>query len=157
MISRRQTHPLRRRIAAWTYAAIGVVSLALGAVYLFRDSFMPYHSVALGKEWSEVGPETQVLLKALMEVAAAGWLSLGVLLLVLVAIPIRRGDRWARLAAPIAILVFYVPTLLATLSVLEQTPASPPWQGNLGNCVAAVIALLLDAPWQGDRTPARAD
>lgn len=151
MGSHRQALPLRRRIALWLYAMSGVVSLALGFLYLLRDSFMPYHAVALGREWSEVEPHTQVLLKALMEVAAAGWLSLGVLLLLLVAIPIRRGERWARIAAPAAILVFYVPTLLATLSVLRETPATPPWFGNAFLCVSAVVALLLDAPWRSDR------
>jgi hypothetical protein len=49
--------------------------------------------------------------------------------------------------------LFYVPTLLATLSVFQQTPASPPWRANLGMCVASVIAFLLDAPWQ--RSPRR--
>jgi len=71
--------------------------------------------------------------------------------LLLVAFPIRRGERWARLAAPTALLLFYVPTLLATLSVLHETPASPPWRGNVVACVAAVVGFLLDAPWLSDR------
>ena len=96
----------------------------------------------------EASIKIQTLLKSLMEVAAGGWLALGTLVLFLVAFPIRRGERWARMAAPAALLLFYVPTLLATLSVLQQTPASPPWRANLGMCVAAVLAFLLDAPWQ---------
>ena len=120
----------------------------LGAIYLFRDSFMPYHGVALGKDWAELDLATQVLLKALMEVAAGGWLALGLLVLLLVAFPIRRGERWARLAAPAALMLFYVPSLLATLSVLRQTPASPPWRFNVVACLCAVVGLLLDAPWR---------
>ena len=127
---------------------MAVVSLVLGAIYLFRDSFMPYHAAALGKDWGEVDPATQTLLKALMEVAAAGWLALGALLLALVAFPIRRGERWARFAAPAALLIFYVPTLLATLSVLNETPASRPWRFNVLACLCAVAGLLLDAPWR---------
>ncbi|MGB5266049.1 MAG: hypothetical protein WBN30_05655 [Polyangiales bacterium] len=139
---------LRHRLAAWIYTGIALPSLALGAIYLFRPTFMPYHAVALGKEWAEVDAATQALVKALMEVAGGGWLALGTLMLLLVAFPIRRGERWARWAAPAASLLFYVPTLLATLSVLQQTPASPPWRANLGMCVASVLAFLLDAPWQ---------
>ena len=139
---------LRHRVAAWIYTGIALPSLALGAIYLFRPTFMPYHAVALGKDWAELDAATQALIKALMEVAGGGWLSLGTLMLLLVAFPIRRGERWARWAAPTASLLFYVPTLLATLSVFQQTPASPPWRANLGMCVAAVIAFLLDAPWQ---------
>ena len=100
-MSSEQAHPPIRRIVAMVlYAIMGVVSLVLGAIYLFRDSFMPYHAVALGQEWGELDAATQTLLKALMEVAAGGWLALGVLVLLLVAIPIRRGERWARIAAP---------------------------------------------------------
>ena len=139
---------LRRKVAAGIYIGIALPSLALGAIYLFRPTFMPYHAVALGKEWVELDTATQALIKALMEVAGGGWLAFGTLMLLLVAFPIRRGERWARWAAPAASLLFYVPTLLATLSVLQQTPASPPWRANLGLCVAAVLAFLLDAPWQ---------
>jgi len=148
MNASRPARSLRRRVAAWIYAGIALPSLALGTIYLFRPTFMPYHAVALGKEWAELDAATQALIKALMEVAGGGWLALGTLMLLLVAFPIRRGERWARWAAPTASLLFYVPTLLATLSVLQQTPASPPWRANLGMCVASVIAFLLDAPWQ---------
>ncbi len=138
----------RHHVAASLYAVMAVVSLVLGAIYLFRDSFMPYHAAALGKGWGELDAATQTLLKALMEVAAGGWLALGVLVLLLVAIPIRHGERWARLAAPAALLLFYVPTLLATLSVFRETPASPPWGFNAVACLCAVVGLVLDAPWR---------
>ena len=148
MNASRPARSLRRRVAAWIYTGIAIPSLVLGAIYLFRPTFMPYHAVALGKEWAELDAATQTLIKALMEVAAGGWLALGTLILLLVAFPIRRGERWARWAAPAASLLFYVPTLLATLRVLQQTPASPPWRANLVMCVASVLAFLLDAPWQ---------
>jgi hypothetical protein len=130
---------------------MAVVSLVLGGIYLFRDSFMPYHAAALGKDWGELDPATQALLKALMELAAGGWLALGALLLLLVVFPIRRGERWARLAAPAALLLFYVPALFATLSVLHETPASPPWRFNVVACLCAVVGLLLDTPWRSVR------
>jgi hypothetical protein len=138
-------------VAAWIYAGMAIPSFVLGANYLFRPTFMPYHAVALGKEWAELDAATQVLIKALMEVAGGGWLALGALTLLLVAFPIRRSERWARWALPTVSLLFYVPTLLATLSVLQQTPATPPWYGNLVVCVASVLAFMLDAPWRPDR------
>jgi hypothetical protein len=130
------------------YAAMAVVSLVLGGIYLLRDSFMPYHAEALSRDWGELEPATRTLIKALMEVAGAGWLALGTMVLLLVAFPIRRGERWARFAAPAALLIFYVPTLFATLSVLNGTPASPPWRFNVVACVCAVVGFLLDAPWR---------
>jgi hypothetical protein len=134
-------------VAAVLYVVMAVVSLVLGGIYLFRDSFMPYHAEALSRDWGELELATRTLIKALMEVAAAGWLALGTLLLWLVAFPIRRGERWARFAAPSALLIFYVPTLLATLSVLNETPASPPWRFNVVACLCAVVGFLFDAPW----------
>jgi hypothetical protein len=100
MNASRPARSLRRRVAAWIYTGIAIPSLVLGTIYLFRPTFMPYHAVALGKEWAELDAATQVLIKALMEVAAGGWLALGTLMLLLVAFPIRRGERWARWAAP---------------------------------------------------------
>lgn len=155
MVSRRPHLRGRHMVAAFLYASMGVVSLVLGAIYLFRDSFMPYHAVALGKSWGELDSATQTLVKALMEVAASGWLALGTLVLILVAFPIRRGERWARLATPAALLIFYVPTLLATLSVLHDTPASPPWRFNVVACLCAVVGFLLDAPWRSHQTNLR--
>jgi len=101
MNASRPARSLRRRVAAWIYTGIAIPSLVLGTIYLFRPTFMPYHAVALGKEWAELEPATQVLIKALMEVAGGGWLALGTLMLLLVAFPIRRGERWARWAAPL--------------------------------------------------------
>ena len=155
MVSQRPRLRGRHRVAAFLYAGTALVSLVLGAIYLFRDSFMPYHAAALGRGWGELEPATQALLKALMEVAAGGWLALGALVLLLVAFPIRRGERWARLAAPAALLLFYVPTLLATLSVLHETPASPPWRFNVLACLCAVVGFLLDTPWRSATQTAR--
>jgi len=50
MDSQRQALPIRRLVAAFLYAGTAVVSLVLGAIYLFRASFMPYHAAALGKD-----------------------------------------------------------------------------------------------------------
>jgi hypothetical protein len=140
--------PLRRKIAATFYVVNALVSIALGGLYLFRGSFMPYHAEALGQRWADLEPALQTLLKALMEVAGAGWIGIGVATLVLVAVPMRRGETWGRLLIPTLFLIFYVPTLLATLAVLNQTPAAPPWYGNAIACLATLAGVLVDAPWR---------
>jgi hypothetical protein len=95
-----------------------------------------------------VEPALQTLLGALMDVAGAGWVGIGVATLVLVAVPMRRGERWGRLLIPALFLIFYVPTLLATLAVLNGTPATPPWYGNATACLATMVGVLADAPWR---------
>ena len=138
------------RIAATScYVVTGIVSLAMGAIYLFSSEFMPYHSEALGRAWDELRDSEKVLFNALLDVAGAGWIALGTAVIVLAIIPMRRGEMWARLLVPSLLFLFYVPTLLATLSVLDQTPASPPWYGNAFALLATAAGVLLDRPWRG--------
>jgi hypothetical protein len=139
---------LRRKVAATFYVINSLVSVGLGSTYLLRGSFMPYHADALGQSWAEVDPALQTLLGALMDVAGAGWIGIGVATLVLVAVPMRRGERWGRLLIPALFLIFYVPTLLATLAVLNGTPATPPWYGNATACLATLAGALIDVPWR---------
>ena len=139
---------LRRKIAATLYVVNALVSIVLGGTYLLRSSFMPYHAEALGRSWAEVDPALQTLLGALMDVAGAGWIGIGVATLALVAVPMRRDEQWGRLLIPVLFLIFYVPTLLATLAVWNGTPASPPWYGNALACLATLGGVVADAPWR---------
>jgi hypothetical protein len=138
-----------RRIAAEIfYGVTALISVALGLTYLFRAEFMPYHATALGMGWADLAPEVQALLLALMDVAGAGWAVTGFLVGLLLAVPFRAGAVWARWTIPGALVLLYVPILLATLSVAAETPASPPWYGNAAAVVATLIGLLLDRPWK---------
>lgn len=136
-------HKFRKKAAGLSYGIIAIVSLVLGSVYLLKQSFMPYHADALSRSWSEVEAANQVLISALMTVSGGGWFTVGVVILTLLAFPFRNDRKWAVYALPVVILLFYLPNLWATLSVLEQTPGNPPWQGNLFACLSAVVGLLL--------------
>jgi hypothetical protein len=68
----------RRKVASLSYLITAVISMGLGSVYLFLDSFIPYHAEALGRSWEALEPQLQILLKALMEVAGAGWIAVDV-------------------------------------------------------------------------------
>jgi ABC-type transport system involved in cytochrome c biogenesis permease component len=109
---------------------------------------MPYHADALQRSWGDVDPALQTLLGALMDVAGAGWIGIGVATLALIAVPLRRGERWGRLLIPALFLIFYVPTLLATVAVMNGTPATPPWYGNALACAATVVGIVADGPWR---------
>lgn len=143
------------RIARLCYLLAGAISVVLGAVYLFSSRFMPYHAVAVGQRWEDVPEAYRVLIGALLDVAGAGWICLGAALILLVVFPLKRGERWARWAAPALILLFYVPVLLATLNVLKGTPATPPWYGVALVCGIAILAVLIDRPWQSPKQNGR--
>lgn len=134
---------LRKWSAGIVYGFTALVSLVLGAVYIFKTSFMPYHAEAVSKSWAEVETANQVLISALMDVSGGGWFTVGVVIVVLLVFPFRNDERWAVYALPAIILIFYIPNLWATLSVLWNTPAHPPWYGNLMACLSAVVGLIL--------------
>lgn len=134
---------LRKRAAGLSYGITAVVSLVLGGVYVFKQSFMPYHADALSTSWSELEAANQVLISALMTVSGGGWFTVGVVVLTLLVFPFRNDRRWAVYALPAVILLFYIPNLSATLAVLQNTPGSPPWQGNAFACLSAVVGLAL--------------
>lgn len=133
-----------RTIACVLYGINALVSVVLGSIYLFTRRFMPYHQEAVGMQWEQVDPSMQVLITALMDVAGAGWLALGVAVAVLIWWPFRNGERWSRFLVPALLLLFYLPTLLATLMVLWHTPATPPWYGNAIALGTTGIAFVLD-------------
>lgn len=137
----------RKNAASIIYGITAFVSLILGSIYLFSSQFMPYHADALNTNWAELDSQHQTLLLALMDVAGAGWIALGVVLLALIGIPFRRNEPWAGYVIPLMILIFYVPTLMATLSVLNHTPATPPWYGNAIACASALAGAIIDKPW----------
>lgn len=143
-----------KRLVFALYAALGAISMILGGIYIASPEFMHYHAIAIGREWSALTDREQVLFSALLDVAGAGWLTLGIAVIALAAVPIRRGERWARYLAPMLLAIFYVPTLLATLSVLTKTPATPPWWGNVIVLVATGLAFVLDRPFLKDRESA---
>jgi hypothetical protein len=133
----------RKWAAGLSYAITAIVSLVLGGLYTLKRSFMPYHAEALSRSWGEVETATQVLISALMTVAGGGWFTVGVVILIMLAFPFRNDQRWAVYALPAVILLFYLPNLWATLLVLQNTPGTPPWQGNVIACLSAVVGLAL--------------
>jgi hypothetical protein len=110
--------------------------IAFGILYTLRTEFMPYHSVAVGMQWAEVTPSFQLLILALMRVVGSSFLAFGLLVLILLFGPYRKGSKWAMVAIPASGLIVCSGTLYATLSIKFNTPASPPW-------VASIVAAML--------------
>ena len=134
---------VRKRSAVIAYSITALASLVLGTVYMLKNSFMPYHAEAVSKSWAEVETADQILISALMDVSGGGWFTVGVVIVILLVFPFRNDEQWAIYALPAIILIFYLPNLWATLSVLWNTPASPPWYGNLIACLSAVVGFVL--------------
>jgi hypothetical protein len=127
-------------IIYWITAITGFVFAAL---YLFRPEFMPYHEVAVGRPWTEVSKEYQVLILALMRVSGGGYLATSIGILLLLIIPFRNGKYWPYLGIPAIGLSALIPTLIATLNVKEYSPATPPYLLAVALIVLLIITIVL--------------
>jgi hypothetical protein len=117
----------RERIAFGCYLAPALTLLAFGIRYLTASEFMPYHAAALGREWSELHPNEQGVMLAALRGGGGGFLIGGFAIALLLAIPFRRGDRWAYRALPALVLLCALSALFTSLTLARLTPASPPW------------------------------
>ena len=113
-----------------------ILILVFAAIYLFRSEFMPYHAVAIAKDWAEVEPSFQTLILALMRAAGGAWLGVGVGMMLILMIPFRVGLHWAKWTLPLLGIIVSVSALYATLLVRWNTPANPPW-------IAAALGIIL--------------
>lgn len=128
----------RTRIALGCYVVVLLALTAWGIGFMLRDEFMPYHAVAVGMPWSDVPRPFQVLILGLMKVSGALWITIGLCIAVLIAGPVRRGERWSLWAVPLLLLVECLAPVPAMVLVTANTPAQPPWIST-----AIQIALVL--------------
>jgi hypothetical protein len=127
-----------KKIAFALFTLVVILSGAFAAVYLFRAEFMPYHAAAVGKSWTELDGSMRILILGFLRVVGGGWLATFLALAILLFIPFRRGEVWARWAILLVGSAAAGPTLYATLLIKRGTPGNPPWYA-----AAAAMALLL--------------
>ena len=125
------------------YGLVSLLGFVFAYMYLFRPEFMPYHAVAVGRDWSEVANEYQVLILALMRVSGGGWLGVATGILICLIAFIRTGKSWTHISVLLIGLSGLVPTLMATLMVKNGSPANPPWYAAAIGIGVLVIAFIL--------------
>lgn len=130
---------IKTKIAFWLYFVAAVNPGVFGIVYLFREKFMPYHSVVVGIPWSDVPGPFQVLILGLLKGAGGLMVTTSVALLVLLLLPFRHGARWAVWAVPSLALLGYAALANAAAHVTLNSSAMPPW-GAITVGVACIIA-----------------
>ena len=64
-----------------------LTTLGFGLTYLLRRQFMPYHGVALEREWDALPHALQTLVLALMRAVAGGALATALLSTVILSLP----------------------------------------------------------------------
>lgn len=134
---------IREKIAFVLYMINGLLCLVFGFRYLFCNTIMPYHQQAIGMKWEELEPGLQVLLNGLIKIAASGFFILGISTIVLLIIPFRKGERWAKWSIPALLLLWLGFGLYVPLNIALKTQASTPYPVSIVALVITVIAFLL--------------
>lgn len=129
---------MRDRIALLCHALVALGLVAFGLRYLLAGSFLPYHAEVAGAPWEALGPGMQRLILAMLHGAGAAILAGGLALGLMLAIPWRRGERWARHGVPALALVGLAPLLVIALG-LAGTGAATPWIPIAGASVLTMV------------------
>ena len=129
----------RRDIVAFVAHGVPTVGLLLqGLLYVTTTKFMPYHGEALGVVWEALPANHQGFLLGVIKAMGAGSIGVTLALIIMLIVPFRHGEAWARWAVPLVGTTFAALTAYAAYTIDVRTPASPPWQLT---CVLAVSYL----------------
>ena len=133
--------------------AIPTVGLMLqGLLYVVTPTFMPYHADALAVRWEELPPHYQGFLLGVLKGMGAGSIAVTLAILIMLAIPFRRGHAWARWAVPVVGITFTALTAYAAMTIALRTDASTPWRQTLGLVALYVTGALISYWPRGRRT-----
>jgi hypothetical protein len=114
-------------LALLSYVLGFLLVLVFAVAYLKRSEFLPYHRIAVGRNWSEVDPRMQVLLLALIRVAGSAWLALVLAaIFFLYVVFARPASLWQLLAFQCYCLAAVVPPVVVAIHVRKQTAAPTP-------------------------------
>ena len=133
-------------LAIGGYALVALVTLGMASAFLTATEFFPYHAVASGTAWADLEPGLQTVILTVFRVCGAGWLTVGIALVLLIVFPFaRRDEGWSYAAIPLLSLIFWGIVFATTLHVARTTPATPPWTGSL----ICILLTLLSALFSG--------
>lgn len=133
----------RDKIAFNIYLFISVLGFAFGIAYLACSTIMPYHHQAIGINWEDLGPGLQVMLKNFVNFAGAGFITGSLSCLIMLLIPFRRGELWAKWAIPLLLIVFNVFCLYVSATVAAETGASTPWPLSIVTIIVVLAAYII--------------
>ncbi len=121
------------------FVLIGVVLLGIGIVYTWAPTIMPYHLVAMEVTWEEMSSGMQVMTINYMKTAAAGFMTMGLMMILIALIPLKAGERWARYGLLGALVLGVGNIGIRIYQVNSLTLASPPFVPHM---VMFVVGLL---------------
>lgn len=104
---------------------------------------MPCHGDALEVTWEELPLHYQGFILGVIKSMGAGSIGVSLALLIMIALPLRRGEGWARWAVPLVGITFTLLTAYAAFTIDLRTAASPPWPQTVGLTAIYVAGAVL--------------
>ena len=139
--------------------AYGIPTIGLflqGVLYVTTSEFMPYHSDALAVQWEDLAPNYQGFILGAIKGMGAGSIAVSMSIAIMLVIPFRRGEVWARMAVTAVGAVFTLLTAYAAFTIDQTTPASPPWRATLGLTALYLAGCALSIAGRSRANAARA-
>jgi hypothetical protein len=143
----------------WAAAIHGAPTVGLllqGLIYVTASRFMPYHGDALGATWESLPAHYQGFVLGVIRAMGAGSIGVALAVSIMLAIPFRRGDPWARWAVPVVGGAFTLLTAYAAYTIDVRTPASTPWRQTLGLTALYITGAVVSFAQQKAGPPADA-
>lgn len=133
---------VRHKIGFGIYLLNAIMAIAWGFVFFFSSTMMPFHAQVIGKNWAELDRGIQVVILTLMHIVGAEVFTIGLISLVVLIIPFRRGECWANWTLFLAAIIHGGLGFFATFKVYLATNASTPWPSMLIVMVLGLAGFL---------------
>jgi hypothetical protein len=134
---------IRLKVSFYLYILICIFGMAGGIVYLSVPTMMPYHLQALGIPWNDLAEGVRALLWVMVKVIGGLSVIIGAVMLVLVLIPFRNKEPWARYAVFGGGFAANAFMLGATVVVRSMTGAHTPIAMMAASTGVVIAAFLL--------------
>lgn len=125
------------------FSLIALALIATGVTYLTAPTIMPYHLVAMETTWQGLSQGMQTMSINFMKSVSAGFLSVGFAVLILLAVPFRKGEKWSVFTILALVLTQVGIIATRTYDVSANTMANPPLLPLLTVLALAIVATVL--------------
>lgn len=130
------------KAAKWLYILALTPMYIGGAIYFFTRQFMPYHAVAVGKQWNEIDQPMQVLILATLNADGGLIICNAIAMTILLAIPFGKGELWASWAITAIGTTSMLTGIKVAIEIDTQTAANPPWIIFVLVIILLILALF---------------
>lgn len=120
------------------------IMLAFGLVYLTKSQFLPYHGVALEKEWESLNTQMQTIILAFMRAVGGGLLSGAVMILFLQYQFNKSPQQWIVTAILICGGILSISSFYAMFLVKTKTKGQPPISLVIFAFVLLIVGCFLN-------------